>query len=211
MSFIKAAFAVAGAVSGNKSAKEARAGIAQDREDMMRSYVFSEPYIERSYDRAEEALENSLEQGPYQGKTYADLNPYEKRGFDFMSNMGAAQGKVGFGIANTGANFAKNYADLFDASQADRMGIAQQYAANNYQPLVNAAMRDDYRSLTENVLPGINIGASASGNMNSSRAGMADAIAQRGYADRKADVTANIQNTLMDRSLNQQQQYLALD
>jgi hypothetical protein len=42
--------------------------------------------------------------------------------------------------------------------------------------------------------------------MNSSRAGVADAVANRGYDDRRADVATNIQNSLIDRSLNQQAQ-----
>jgi hypothetical protein len=48
--------------------------------------------------------------------------------------------------------------------------------------------------------------ASGTSNANSSRAGMADAIAQRSYDDRRSDVTSNITNNLIDRSLNQQQQ-----
>lgn len=206
---IQALGAIGGAIEGRRSAKEARAGMDQERADIMRSYLFSEPYIERSYDRAEDALNKSLETGTYQGPSYARMNPYEQMGYDFMGNMGLAMGNQGFGIANTGANFAKNYADLYNQGQQDRMATAQQYAINNAQPLVDAAMRDDRRNLTENTLPGINRGASASGNMNSSRAGIADAIAQRGYADREADVTANIQNSLMDRSLTQQQQQFA--
>jgi len=65
-------------------------------------------------------------------------------------------------------------------------------------------MRDDYRNLNENTLTGINMGASAGGAMNSSRAGVADAVARRAVDDRKADVTTNIQDSLRRDSLNQQ-------
>jgi hypothetical protein len=91
-------------------------------------------------------------------------------------------------------------------SQQDRLADAQNYAINNSQPLVNAAMRDDYRTLTEQTMPGINMAASASGNINSSRAGVADALAQRAFNDRKADMTASIQDGLMDRRIGQQEQ-----
>jgi len=67
-------------------------------------------------------------------------------------------------------------------------------------------MRDDYRTLTEQTMPGINQSASASGNMNSSRAGIADAVAQRGFNDRQADMTATIQDRLMGRRIDQQEQ-----
>jgi len=203
---IMAASAINGAVQGRKSAKEARSSIERDRDDRMEGYNFSKPYIQRSYDRAEGALNDSLETGTYQGQTYADMNPYETMGNNFMGNAGMYQGAQGFGIANQGANFANNYADLFEAGKADRMGIAQDYATNNSQGLVDAAMRDPYRNLTENTLPGINRGASGAGNMNSSRAGMADAIATRGYNDRQADVSSGIQNQLMNQSLGEQQQ-----
>jgi len=48
-----------------------------------------------------------------------------------------------------------------------------------------------------------------SGNMNSSRAGIAEAVANRAYDDRRADVSTNIQNSLIDRSLTQQARQFA--
>ena len=70
-------------------------------------------------------------------------------------------------------------------------------------------LRDSTRQLTEQTLPGINRAASATGNTNSSRAGIADALATRGYQDRAADVSADITNTLMNQSLAQQQRDFA--
>jgi hypothetical protein len=58
-------------------------------------------------------------------------------------------------------------------------------------------------------LTGIDMAASGSGNMNSSRAGIAEAVANRAYDDRRADVATNIQDSLIDRSLNQQAQQFA--
>ena len=75
----------------------------------------------------------------------------------------------------------------------------------NYSGLVDSAMRDSRRNLNENTLRGIDINASASGNANSSRAGVADAVAARGFADREADVTAGIQDRLLGRSMDAQQ------
>ena len=45
--------------------------------------------------------------------------------------------------------------------------------------------------------------ASGSGNVNSSRAGVADALANRAYDDRMADVRSDVFNSLRDASLNQ--------
>ena len=45
--------------------------------------------------------------------------------------------------------------------------------------------------------------ASGTGNVNSSRAGMADAIAQRAFDDRRADVSTDVFNSLRDARLAQ--------
>lgn len=209
MSFIAAAIvgsAVIGGVSANKAAKHSAAAQDKATEASLEAFRFSQPYIERSYDSAEDYLANAQNAGAYQGQTLASMNPYEVAGNNYIGNMGMAGAGQAFGITNQGANFAKNYADLYGMSQQDRLADAQNYAINNSQPLVNAAMRDDYRTLTEQTMPGINMAASASGNINSSRAGVADALAQRAFNDRKADMTASIQDRLMDRRISQQEQ-----
>jgi hypothetical protein len=203
---IKGGAAVLGGVMGNKAAKDAQRGAAQDRKDRMAGYNFSQPYIQRSYDRAEGALNDSLGQGAYTGQTYAGMNPYSTAGNNYMGNAGMMGGQGAFDVMQQGQGFASNYADLYKAGSADRMQQAQDYAMNNSGGLVDSAMRDDKRNLQENTLTGINQGASGSGNMNSSRAGMADAVANRGFDDRRADMTANIQQNLMGQSLGQQNQ-----
>jgi hypothetical protein len=203
---IKGASALAGGIMGNKAAKDARRASAQDRKDRMAGYNFSQPYIQRSYDRAEGALNDSLAQGAYTGQTYAGMNPYSTAGNNYMGNVGMLGGQGAFDVMQQGQGFANNYADLYQAGGADRMQKAQDYALANSGGLVDSAMRDDRRNLQENTLTGINQGASGSGNMNSSRAGMADAVANRGFDDRRADMTANIQQNLMGQSLGQQNQ-----
>ena len=89
-----------GGISGRKSAKERRASIEQDRTDRMEGYNFSKPYIQRSYDRAEGALNDSLEQGAYQGQTYADQNPYFQAGNHYMGGMGAMGGQGAFDVCS---------------------------------------------------------------------------------------------------------------
>lgn len=126
-------------------------------------------------------------------------------------------------VYNQGAGLAAQNQDLYKQNQgiydqfqslsedakADRLGIATNYAAKNSDALVNSAMRDDRRNLQENTLTGIDLAASGSGNTNSSRAGVAEAVANRGYDDRRADVSMGIQNSLIDRSLTNQAQQFA--
>jgi hypothetical protein len=198
--------AVAGGLLGANSASKDRKAQQAQLDAQMEGYNFSKPYIQRSYDRAEGALNDSLDQGAYQGQTYADQNPYFSAGNHYMGGMGAMGGQGAFDVMQQGQGFASNYADLYEQGGADRMKQAQDYAIANSGGLVNAAMRDDKRNLQENTLTGINQGASGSGNMNSSRAGVAEAVANRGFDDRQADVTAGIQQNLMGQSLGQQNQ-----
>jgi hypothetical protein len=196
--------AVLGGAASNSASK--RASAAQDRATKANAeaFRFSKPYIGRSYDSAEGYLADAQNAGAYNGQTLAGPNRFQLDGNNYIGNMGRLGAANAFGITNTGSEFAGNYADLYGQSQQDRMGTAQQYALDNSQPLINAAMRDDLRNLQENTLTGINMGASAGGNINSSRAGIADAVANRAYDDRRADVSANIQDQLMRRNLTQQ-------
>ena len=198
--------AVAGGLLGANSASKDRKAQQAQLDAQMEGYNFSKPYIERSYDRAEGALNDSLDQGAYQGQTYANQNPYFSAGNHYMGGMGAMGGQGAFDVMQQGQGFAQNYADLYKQGGADRMQQAQDYAIANSGGLVNAAMRDDRRNLQENTLTGIDQAASGSGNMNSSRAGVAEAVANRGFDDRQADVTASINQNLMNQSLGQQNQ-----
>lgn len=206
MSFIAAAVIGGGlgAIGGAYAGSQARKGQEAQARAQGASFEFSKPYIGRNYDRAEDALNTSLGKGAYTGQTYAGPNGFQLTGNNMIGNAGQDNFSGAQGIINSGQNFGQNFNDLYAQGGADRLGNAQNYAQNNYQGLVNSAMRDDYRNLQENTLTGINQGASGTGNMNSSRAGVQDAIANRGYDDRRADVTANIQNQLFNQSLDQQ-------
>jgi hypothetical protein len=56
------------------------------------------------------------------------------------------------------------------------------------QGQIDAALRDPYRMLTEQQLPQAGLAAAASGNTGSTRRGVGEAILQRGFEDRAADV-----------------------
>ena len=119
---------------------------------------------------------------------------------------GSIQGAAGnFNtLANQQAGVTNQFQGLANqATGTDYLGNANAYASANSQPLVDAALRDDRRNLQENTLTGIDMSASGSGNMNSSRAGIAEAVANRGYDDRAADVRAQINSDLRQDSLAQ--------
>jgi len=172
--------------------------------------------------------------GNLQTSGYDMMNANNNFGGNYQNMYGQSQGLFGqtqdlygqsrdlYGksqdVYNQGANLAGLNTDLYQQNRgiydqfsqlsqdakADRLDTAMDYASANANPLVDAAMRDDRRNLQENTLTGIDLAASGSGNMNSSRAGVATAVANRAYDDRRADVALDVQDRLIDRSLNQQ-------
>jgi len=120
------------------------------------------------------------------------------------SNIGNYAGNFD-ALVNAQGNVGSQFQNLASRAQnTDFLGNATNYASANSDPLVRATLRDDRRNLEEDVLTGIDKAASGSGNMNSSRAGVAQAIAERGYSDRYADTKASIESSLRDQSLGQQ-------
>ena len=201
---------VAGAVVGgymaNQAAKkQAKAMDAANRMSNM-GYLDAQPYINFGYSGGKGALQDALNTGAYAGPTYAGLNAMQTGALNEQFGLGQTANQYGGNLAQTGSGFGGNYADLYSrAMGGSAMQNAIDYANSNSGSLVDAALRDSTRQLTEQTLPGINRAASATGNTNSSRAGIADALATRGYQDRAADVSADITNTLMNQSLAQQQ------
>lgn len=124
-----------------------------------------------------------------------------------LNNAGNIGGYAGNfdNLSNAQGNVGSQFQGLADqARNTDFMGNAINYANANTDALTAAAMRDDRRNLQENILTGIDKAASGSGNMNSSRAGIASAVAERAFDDRRADTSAQIRNDLISQSLGQQ-------
>ena len=198
-----------GLMGANKQAK------AQDRanEANMASFNQYKPYVDANLAGSSGALDGVLATGAYDGQTYAGPNQFQLDTANTMGQFGTNMMDAGNVMMSNSNEFGANANRLYNQFQGlsedakrDRLATAMDYAANNGSSLVDAAMRDDRRNLEENTLTGINMNASGTGNMNSSRAGVAEAVANRAYDDRRADVAAGIQDRLIDRSLAQQSQ-----
>lgn len=201
--------AVVGAYGANQTRK------SQDKATKASQLGFRqyEPYVDANLEGASGALDGVLDAGAYGGQTLAGPNGFQTGTANTMGAYGTNMMNSGNQMMGANGNFGNNsqglygqFQDMSQAAQADRLGVATGYAANNSNDLVNAAMRDDRRNLQENTLTSIDLNASGSGNMNSSRAGVAEAVANRAYDDRRADVSMAVQDRLVDRSLNQQSQ-----
>ncbi|HAU66818.1 MAG TPA: hypothetical protein DCW52_00310 [Gammaproteobacteria bacterium] len=121
-----------------------------------------------------------------------------------LYNQGAGLYGQNQDLYNQNAGLYNQFQNMSEAAKADRLSNANAYAAANANPLAEAAMAGDRRNLEENTLTGIEMGATGTGNLNSSRAGVQAAIANRGYNDRLANATIGIQDRLVDRSLASQ-------
>ena len=193
------------AYGANKAAKEQAKANRLNRE----SFEMYKPYVQGSLRDAQGYLNDVLNQGAYTGQTLAGVNPFQTLGNQFIGGAGAGLGAGALNLAQSGLGFGQNYQDLFNAAGEDRIANAIDYATANSAPLVQSAMRNEYRNLTENTLPAMNRAASGSGNVNSSKAAVAETLAKDRFLDRQADVTSNINQQLINQSLGAQRQGFA--
>lgn len=195
---------VIGGVMGNKSAKADRRAQADANRMSSMPYMDARPYLNDVYSRGQNALDAAVNTGAYTGQTYAGIDPFQAQAAQQLGSAGQLGYADALNFMGAGRGFANNYQDIYNMANRDQLAAATDYARNNVEPLLAAAMRDPYRALTEQTLPGIDRMASGSGNMNSSRAGVADALAQRAYDDRSADTAVSLLDQLTNRGLQSQ-------
>jgi hypothetical protein len=198
-----------GGMFANKAAKDDRRAMAEANRMRLMPYLDVQPYLKDFYSGGTDAFNSGLDAGYYSGDTFAGMDARTREGLEAGAGFGRRGVADASGFMNNAAGFGQNYADLYNRASQDMLGNASQYAANNVEPLLSAAMRDSRRNLEEQALPGVGLAASGTGNANSSRAGVREAILERGYSDRESDMRANLMDRLTDRSLGQQQQQLA--
>lgn len=200
--------AVAGGLLANKGARDDSAAIDEANKKNNQYYDAAFPYVTGGMSGLKSAYDEMIARGPFDKDYYVGPSEEQIAANRALYGMGGDNMSRGENIMNTTGGFAGNATDLYNqfasaANRPDTMAVATQYATDNMNPIVDAMMRDSTRQLNEQTLPGINMAASGSGNVNSSRAGVADALAQRAYDDRRADVRSDVFNSLRDASLNQ--------
>ena len=213
---ITGGIAAGGALLGGLAGSQEQGGGTQSTTSA--PWEAQQPYLTYGFEQAKDLYGKASQNPVYQGQRVAGLNPFTSN----IANMvgGYAPTSFGFGqnalsqgsqVAGTGAGFAGNAADLYsryngvDPTQTI-LNNASQYANSPYaQGMIDAAGRDVTRNLYENQLPTLAKAAAGSGNTNSTRAGVESAIAQRGAADRLADISSNIRGSLFNTGLQQAQ------
>lgn len=177
-----------------------------------------QPYLSDAFSQASN-LYNSQKGQYYTGDFYAQ--PTQAMTDAFNGNLGFSSGtgaNAATTATNTGATAAG--AGLSGAQTAigqiqgmtgdqtqNNINAASQYANNpQMDSMVTAAMRDAGRQLNEQDLPTLDRNAAATGNLNSTRTGVAQGILERGLADKTADVSANLRGNAFQAGLGQAQQ-----
>lgn len=163
-------------------------------------------------------LANQVSANPaFSGQRVADLNPFQTASANNLGNFANQSFGFGAGMMNMGAQagmpaaaVGNNAADIFSRASMDptQMIINQagQFANNPYTDgMIDAASRDVMRQFGEQTMPGMNRTFAGTGNTNSTRAGVESAIAQRGTADRLADISTGIRGQFFGRGLDMAQ------
>ena len=217
MSWIAAAVigsSIVGGYASNKAAKQTRKGQQYAADRQMEGFEFYKPYLEDVIDQGQDALADQLSQGAYQGQTYAGMDNLTRGGLNYAATSADQLSGVPLNLLGATGGFVNNYGDLYNRAadfgsdgtyNASALGQATAYGTESpqAQAMVDNIMRDETRRLFEGTLPRLEQQAVATGNTNSSKAAVADAIARRGYRDRRADVAADVADKLSGRFLNQ--------
>lgn len=164
-------------------------------------------YLDYGFDEAKKMYQTGGPPVYYPGQTVAGMNNFQTGAINNLGNYNpnavGAYTNVGnqfMGGAAGAVNTLGNIAGMQQGPQANMMSMGQ---LNQYQPMINqmvdAATQQGMRTYNEQFMPNLNANAAASGNMGSSRAGIAQGIAQRGIAEQATQVGANAMNNLFNQ------------
>lgn len=147
-----------------------------------------------------------LARGPYAGNYTAPIDPFQTQGVNQGAAAAGGAGAVSGAYGGQGAGVLPGIGQAFDyygqtlnggsqnpwlTNGSQYMDLAGQFANNPYMDSsINAALRDPFRQLTEQQLPGIDVNANMMGQAGGSQQAIERGIATRGYADRASDVGA---------------------
>lgn len=166
---------------------------------------YQAPYLDYGFEEAK----NLYEQGApeyFPGETYAGLNQTQ---IDALNALGIFTPGSADNMFNLGTTMMGNMGSAMDTmntvanAEAPQASMMTMEELNSYAPMidqmVNAATQQGMRTYNEQFMPQLNANAAASGNMGSSRAGIAQGIAQRGIAENAMNVGANAVNNLFNQ------------
>ncbi|VXD02807.1 hypothetical protein [Sphingomonas sp. 8AM] len=176
---------------------------------------FQQPYLSGAFDAAQKDFTSKQGTPYFQGATFAGMSDSAKATLENLKGYASGAGLNSANqLSSIGSNLAgyagkagstiDNYLALAaEDPTASLTASARAYADDpNISGLIDASTRDVTRTLNEDTLPTLNRDASGGGNINSSRAGIAEGIARRGAEDRVADISSTIRSDAYNRGLS---------
>lgn len=137
------------------------------------------------------------------------LNKLQQTNKGTQENTDKLMGMGMSGLENTQAFYDKILAGGGNITSEDITNMAGDFIDNDLlQSQIDAANTATARNLYENQLTGIDRAAVDSGNMGSSRAGVAAAVAERGANETMANTAATMRGNAYNNALNQAQSVL---
>ncbi len=170
------------------------------------------PYLTQAFQAASGNL-NSANANTYTGQQVAQFTPDQLSTFQKMIGYGGnstgadTSSSVGASTATAGGNALmgalKGLSAYKPAGGTDSNVAAATAYANNpaTDGMIDAAMRDARRSVSEGVLPQLARSNATSGNTMSSRNAISQGIVERGLADKTSDTSAQIRGDQYNKGL----------
>lgn len=170
------------------------------------------PYLSQAFTDAK-GTQDAANANTYTGQQVAQFTPDQLATFQKMIGYGGSTAgadtsqAVGTNTANLGYNALS---EAFKGLQGFTPGggtqsnidAATAYANNPATDgMIDAAMRDSRRSVSEQVLPQLARSNAINGNTMSNRNAISQGIVERGLADKTADVSANIRGQQFQQGL----------
>jgi hypothetical protein len=172
---------------------------------------FQMPYILQGLQAAAKNYGNSA---GFQPLAYTGLSPGSKEALSRIAGFGNSSADYAPGIMGAGAGLLGNGASASGAANAAFGGAsgdptagvisaASRYADNPYtRGMITAAQTPIERQLKEVALPGLNASGAATGNLDSSRSAMAEAILRRSAGEDESNIASNILGSQYNNGLN---------
>uniref|UniRef100_E6VMK9 Uncharacterized protein n=1 Tax=Rhodopseudomonas palustris (strain DX-1) TaxID=652103 RepID=E6VMK9_RHOPX len=172
-----------------------------------------QPYLKQAWDQAQTNL-TAANGNTYSGEQVAQMTPEQLATFRQMigagsdtssattaTNAGTTAANAGSGALTSALSGLTGYSP--SGGTDSNIAAATAYANNPaVDGMVQSAMRDATRQVTEQAMPHLARSSALSGNTMSSKSALAEGVLARGLADKTADTSATIRGNLFNQGLS---------
>lgn len=178
-----------------------------------------QPYLLNSFSEAQKTYDASKDQPGYTGDMVAGYGAGDSAGIKSIGDWAQSTGQTGVNTQMAGGTnlFNQGATGMGEVDQglkdfgakdwtANHLDNAAKYAGNPFmQQMIDASTADAKRTFSEETMRGIDQNAAMTGNMNSTRSGIAAGVAQRGLADFTGNTSATMRGAAWDKGLDMSQ------